>query len=805
VDVLLADIRYGLRLLRKAPGFTVIAVATLALGIGANTAIFSAVDAVLIRPLPYAEPDRVVLVWEENIAANFPRNTPAPGNFAEWRRRQRAFSGIAATRGGSASLTTDGPPEQVRGRRVTQNFFDVLGVHPVVGRAFTEEEDRTSAAVVVISEGLWQRRYGRDRSIVGRTILMNDNRYEVIGVMPRGFVFRDREIDYWTPIALPPAVAADRNSHFMNVVARLAPGTSLAAANDDMRRIAGDLQREFPQSNTGIGAVVVPAKEDALGNTRVELLVLMGAAAAVLLIACANLASLLLSRAVGRRGELAVRAALGATRGQLIRQMVVEAATIAMAGGTIGLALAPAGTAVMAGLMPRGFPSLPSSVLDLRLLAFTLLVSVVTSVAFSLVPALHASRVSLKDALQQAARSSVGARGIARDALVVLQIAAALVLLAGAGLMLRTLANLRAIDLGFRPDHLMTLGTTLPATRYQDPQKRLAFYTRVVAEAAALPGVERAAYISNLPFVTAGDTISFAIEGGAPAKPGDPQDALYRVGTPGYLSTIGATLVAGRLIDERDIAGAPHAVVVNETMVRRYWPSAAAALGHELRFGAPNAPPFTIVGVVKDVRERGYELTMKPGVYLSFAQTPTTWALPEFLVVRTTGEPQDAAEAMRRIVVAADPDQPVVGVRTMNAILDLDVADRHQQMVLLGAFAALALLLASIGLYGVLSYVVTQRRRELGLRMALGATAASVMRIVVVRGLSLTAVGLTIGLGLAWALTQTLQNLLYGVAAADPTTFGAVVALLALIALGACYLPARRASRLDPIAVLRDE
>ena len=803
MGALFADVRYSLRLLTKSPAFTAIAVATLALGIGANTAIFAAVDAMLIRTLPYADADRVVLIWEDNTAAGFPHNTPAPGNYSDWKRLQRSFTGIAATRGASGSVTSDGPPEQLLGRRVSQNFFDVLGVRPAIGRAFTEEEDRVSAPVIVISDGLWRRRYGGDRAILGRTILMNDNRYEVVGVMPPGFVFRDRDIDYWAPIDLTPAVAADHSSHFLNVVARLAPGVSLAAANDDMRRVAEALQRQFPNSNTNVGAVVVPIKDAVLGNTRVELLVLTGAAAAVLLIACANLASLLLSRAVGRRGELAVRAALGASRGRLVRQMAIEAATLSLAGGGIGLALAPFGTAVLAQLTPRGVSPLPTSVLDLRLLGFTLALSILTSLAFSLVPAYLASRVSLQDALQQGSRSAVGGSGrLTRDALVVLQVAAALVLLAGAGLMLRTLANLRAIDVGFRSDHLLSIRTTLPAIRYRDAQKRLAFYERVAAGARQLPGVEQAAYISMLPFASQGNSIFFAIEGGVPPKPGEPSDALYRVGTPGYLSTIGAHPIDGRLIDERDVGGAPLAVVINETMKRRYWPN-TSALGHQLRFGAPNTPLFTVVGVIRDIRERGYELAMKPGVYLSFAQTPSTWALPEYLVVRAAGEPGELAEPLRRVISDADRDQPIASVRTLDEVLDLTVADRHQQMVLLGAFAGLALLLASIGLYGVLSYVVLQRSRELGLRMALGATSGSVMRIVVARGLSLTAAGLALGLALAWALTRTLQNLLYGVSAADPATFGAVVALLGIIALAACYVPARRASRVDPIVVLR--
>jgi len=472
----MGDIRYGLRLLRKSPGFAGIAIATLALGIGANTAIFSTVDAVLIRALSYADPDRVVMVWEDAHEAGFPRNTPAPGNYTDWARLNRSFSGIAATRGASANITGAGVPEQIVGRAVTPNFFSVLGVKPVMGRTFTDEEDRSTAQLVIISHGLWQRRYGGDASIVGKTMLMNGSRYEVIGVMPRGFVFRNRDMDYWIPISFSAETAAVRTNHFLNVVARLATGVTLDAAKDDMRRVDEALQRQYPDLNRNVRSVLIPIKEELLGNTRVELLVLMGAAAAVLLIACANLASLLLSRAVGRRGELAVRAALGATRGRLVRQMVIEASTFSLLGGALGLLIAPAGVSVMAQLTPRGFRVQTSSVIDLRLLAFALALSVVTGVVFSVVPALQAARASLRDALQQGARSAVGGRGrLTRDALVVLQVATALVLLVGAGLMLRTLANLRAIDVGFRPDHLLTMRTTLPQAKYSDGVKRLAF------------------------------------------------------------------------------------------------------------------------------------------------------------------------------------------------------------------------------------------------------------------------------------------------------------------------------------------
>ncbi len=803
MDVLLTDLKYALRLLRKAPGFTAVAIATLALGIGANSAIFSTIDAVMIRALPYADPDRVVMVWEDVSSMGFARNTPAPGNYNDWVQMNQSFSAMAATRGAAANLTSDGSPEALVGRRVTPNFFAVLGVQPAIGRTFSEEENKASAPVVLISYGLWERRYGGDRAILGRTLLMNDNKYEVIGVMPRSFVFRNRNIDYWTPISFPPAVAVDHGSHYLNVVARLKSGVTAEAADADMKRVAEELKRRYPDSNGPGSAVGVPLKDDLLGNTRLELLVLMGAAAAVLLIACANLASLLLSRAVGRRNELAVRTALGATRARLIRQMIAESMVLSLAGGLAGLAVARLGVSVVAQLTPMGFTGGGATILEGRLIAFTLGASILTGLLFSLVPAIQAARGSLRDALQHGGRSSVGGRArLTRDALVVLQVAAALVLLVGAGLMLRTLANLRAIEVGFRPDHVLTVRTVLPTTRYSTGALRQGFYDRVVEQTRALPGVESAAYAADVPFQAKGDTTWYQVEG-VPLDRANPTDALLRSGTSDYLKTLGATLVEGRFFDARDSADAPKAIIINDTMARKYWPG-QSALGHRVRFN-PNVPFHTIVGVVRDLRESGFEPAMKPAVYLPIAQAPTTWAVPENLVIRTTNNPADVASAARRIIANVDPTQPISSVRTMDDIIDLDVADRHQQMLLLGGFAALALILASVGLYGVLSYAVTQRSRELGLRIALGASAGSVMRMVVGRGLALTATGLAIGLGLAWISARTLQALLYGVTAGDPATFAAVVGVLGTIALAACYLPARRASRVDPMVVLRED
>jgi predicted permease len=742
------------------------------------------------------------MVWEDAWQMGFHRNTPAPGNYNDWARLNRSFTGIAATRGSTVNVTGDGPPEQIIGRGVTPNFFSVLGVPPLIGRTFTQDEDRANAKVVVISYGLWQRRYGGDRSIIGKPLLLNAVRYDVIGVMPRSFVFRNRDVDYWLPIALPAAQADTRTSHFLNVVARLAPGVSVAAAQGDMNRVADMMRRERPDTNKGIGVTIVAIREDLVGDTRAELLVLMAAASAVLLIGCANLASLLMSRAVGRRGEMAVRAALGATRTRLIAQMSIEATVFSVMGGALGVALAPLGITVIAQSAPRGFITESTSVLSVRLLVFAAGVSLATGLAFSLVPALQAARSSLRDAIQQHSRAAIGGRGrFTRDAMVVAQIAAALVLLVSAGLMLRTLANLRAIDLGFHPDHLLTMRATLPQGKYSDRAKRLTFYDRIIVEARALPGVVEVGFGQTLPFMSPGNTTWFGIEGRPIPSPADRADGPVRPGTGGYLKALGVTLLEGRLLNDSDGVDGPPSIVVNEALARRFFPG-SSALGQRMWVNDPSRPPYTIVGVVKDVREHGYQQPVRPSFYFTPEQSQSS---VDYLIVRTHHRPEDLVEPIRRIIANVDPDQPVSSVRTMEEIVDLDVADRQQQMVLLGSFAALALLLASIGIYGVLSFAVTQQSRELGLRIALGATSGSVMRLVLGRGLTLTALGSGAGVALAWASTRALQNLLYGVGPMDPPTFSAVVACLSGAALLACYMPARRAARLDPIAVLRDE
>jgi predicted permease len=800
MDNLVADLRYTVRQLRKSIVFTMIAVATLALGIGANTALFAIVDNVLLRPLPYTDPDRVVMVWEDSSFAGFAKNTPAPGNVAEWRRLNHSFVAIAATRGVTASLTVDGPPQQVVGRAVSPNFLSVLGVVPQLGRSISDEDDRTGAQVVMISHRLWQRRYGGDPSIVGRTMTMNDSKYEIIGVLPAAFVFRTRESDYWVPMNLSPAAAAERRSHYLQVFARLKPGVTLEAARADMNDVASTLQRQYPETNFKVGAVVIPIKEDLLGNTSVELVVLMAASAAILLIACANLAGLLLTRAADRRGELAIRVALGATRGRLVRQLIVEGVLLSVAGGTLGLVLPPAALNVLTSLVPAGI--LPAaSALDPRMMFFAFAASLAAGMFFSGVAAVQIAAAPIGDALHQA-RGSVGpANKTLRNVLVVLQISAAIVLLVSAGLMLRTLANLRAIDVGFRTGHLLTLRTSLPRPRYADPAKRLDFYDRVIAAVRALPGVESAAYGSTLPFQSQGNTRAFGIEG-QPIKPGEVPDALYRLGTGDYLKTLGVEVLEGRIFDDRDGRESPRVIVVNETLAKHFIAS-GSALGHQLRFGPSGQPLYTIVGVVRDVHERGYELAMKPGVYVPTPQIPD--GVSDFLIVRTSGDAMAVSPAVQKIIAGVDPSQPVSDVKTMDAIVDLTVADRRQQTILLVGFGGLALLLAAIGLYGMLAYAVAGARREIGVRMALGATRQRVMTMIVGRGLGLTAVGMLLGAAGAWAVTRTMSTLLYGVGATDPSTFASVTAILGLVALTACAVPAARASRVDPMAVLRDQ
>jgi putative ABC transport system permease protein len=799
----IADVRYALRLLRQSPGFTFFAICALALGMGANTAIFSTLSAVILRPLPYDDPERVVMVFEDATSIGFAHNTPAPANFYDWRDQNLSFVDMAAARSRTRAVTGDGAAEQLAGFATTSNFFSVVGVHPIIGRTFTEAEDRDDAHVVVISYGLWQRRYAGAPDIVMHTILLDGANHQVIGVLPRDFVFRDRRRDFFMPIHVTPQFRTTRDSHFLNVVARLKPGVTMNQASDDMLAIANHLKQLYPDSNRYTGAIVVPIKEDLLGGTRTTLIVLMSAAGSILLIACANLASLLLARAVARRRELAIRAALGARRGRLIRQMITEGAILSLFGGVAGLALSLAGMRILANLVPPGLPVSAQPRIDSQVLFFTLVLSLLTGFMFSIVPAFQAARASVNDALKQGGRSGADVRSrTTRDALVVVEVAAALVLLTGAGLMIQTIAKLRGVDLGFRSDHLLTLRTAL-GPKYRDNLKALEYQRRVLEQTSALPRVEASAFGSTLPFQSIGNTNGYRIEGVARDLAFSP-DALYRSGSWNYLQTLQVKLIEGRLFDGRETATSQPMMIINETFARHFWPN-QSALGHRISVDWPEPKWRTVIGVIADIRERGYDLWMKPGFYLPASQEAYGSSNSDILLVRSNGDPLALVSAIRRIVASVDPDVPVSNVQMMDDIIDLAVSDRRQLMILLGAFAALAMLLASVGLYGVLAYAVTHRSREIGLRMALGASYLSVTALVVRQGLTLTAVGLAIGVAASFAAARSLKTVIYGVTATDPTTLASVAAVLTIVALVACFVPARRASRVDPIVVLREE
>jgi predicted permease len=799
LDALWQDARFAVRSLRKTPGFTVAAVLMLALGIGATTAVVSAVDVTLVRPLPYDDPDRIVMVWEDMNVAGIRQNTPAPANFIDWLGRNRVFESMAATFAATVNITGDGAPEQVVGRRVTPNFLHVLGARPLLGRFFSEDEDRQSVPVVVISYRLWQRRYAADPAIVGKTITLNDAKSTVIGVMPRPFVFRNRDIDVWLPASFTPAQRANRTLHFLNVVARLRADVQIGQAREQFSVIAGELASEHIE-NRGVGVQIIPVRDDILGDTRQQLLVLSIAAACMLLIASANLAGLLLARTWDKRREIATRAALGATRARLIARMTVEGLILSGCGAIAGLAVAMGGIKLLAEMVPTtlGETAVPS--FDARVLAFALVLTVVTGIAFSIVPAILSSRHDLGDDLKTRTNSGAGPRHHARSALLTFQVASTFVLLIGAGLMIQSLSALRGIDVGFETNGLLTMRTTLPVTRYSDPARRRLFYDGVLEGVKALPGVKSAAFASTLPFLSAGNTAGYIVDGRA-HDPANPTDALFRVTTTDYLETLGVRVLEGRLPNPADGPDSPPVVVINKTFAERYWRN-ESPLGHRIALTSPGAGWMSIVGVVADVLETGYERGARPGMYVLASQTRRA---ADNLVIRVAGDPLAVASSTRAVIARVDPEQPVAAVRTMNDIIDVEVVDWRQQSILLSIFAASGLLLAAIGLYGLLSHMVAQQRQEIGIRLALGATPNRVKRTILTRGMAHTALGLAVGLLSAWLGMGTMRTLLVDVQPDDPRTFAIVTALLVAVSFIASWVPAQRATRVDPITALRME
>jgi putative ABC transport system permease protein len=797
------DLRFGARTLRKQPGFTFIAVLTLALGIGANTAIFSVVNAVLLRPLAYRAPDRLTQVWEHNLPKNKPHSTVAPANFLDWKAQNQSFEGMAAyDTFPSFNLTGVGEPERIQATRVSVGLFPLLGVSATAGRVFTDtEEQRGHHQVALVSNGLWQRRFGADPGLVGRTLSLNDQSFTVVGILPPDFNFLPTQYEIFIPMVLDGWEATARGTHPLHVVARLKEGVTLDQAQAEMDQISRRLEQEYPKSNTGVGVTLVPLHEQLVGESRRALLVLLGAVAFVLMIACANVANLLLTRAVARRKEMAVRLALGAGRARLIRQLLTESALLAGAGGICGLLLSLWGVQVLKtfllqnAMLPRG----EAISIDGRVLVFTLGISLMTGLIFGLAPGLAAAKTDVNDALKEGGRRAGG--GVQdrrfRQALVIGEVAMALVLLVGAALMVQSFLRLRQVDPGFRPENVLAADLSLPASRYKDVRQVLNFQRQLLERIAALPGVSSVGAAAYLPFSGTNNSWTIAIEG----HPGDWPEPGWRPVTANYFRTMGTSLVEGRdFTASDDDQTAPGVAIINEAAARAYWPG-EEPLGSRFKL---EGRTYSVVGVVKDVKHVRLDGETKPEVYFPYSQLPITWR-GMTVIARTEIAPEQLATALRSVVEELDKDQPVYNVRTLESLLAKSVARPQFHLLLLSSFAALALLLASLGLYGVMSYSVSQRTHEIGIRMAFGAQPRDALNLVIGAGLTLTLIGIAIGLLAAFALTRVMESLLFGLSATDPLTFAAVALLLIVVAFLACYLPARRATKVDPMIALRHE
>src|SRR5947207_789242 len=801
------DIRYGLRMFAKNPTFTVIAVLAIGLGIGANTAIFSVVNALLLRPLPYKNPDQLVAVWENATHLGFPKNTPSPANFLDWRQQSTLFEGMAAFTERRFNLSDVGEPERLDGRRVSANIFDLLGVKPIIGRTFVPDENKPGTKVVLLNESLWKRRFGGDPSVIGRTVTLNNESYTVIGVLPRSVQLPISETwhdQLWVPLAFSAEEAAERGNHFLQVLARMKAGVKLPQAQAEMETIAARLAQQYPQYNTRIGTVVNPLHEEIVGNMKPALLILLGAVAFVLLIACANVANLLLARAAVRQKEIALRLALGADRARLTKQLLVESVMLSLLGGVVGLGFAYAGLRVLTRFIPPDIAHADTIAIDGKVLAFTLLIALVTGLIFGLVPASQASHFNLSETLKEGGRDSgAGARGKRlRSSLVIAEVAVSVVLLIGAGLLINSFMHLRNLDPGFRADHLLALSVNLSEVKYPDTARRTAFFDEVVRRVQPLPGVRSVAVAGNLPFTYNGDSMSIAVEGIPDPPPGQWPDVIYRAIGPGYFSTMGIPMIRGRDFTDQDKADSKNVVVISEKTAQHYWPG-KDPIGKRLKPGATTSdvPWREVIGVVKDVRQNDF--IAQPKMQTSFAYRQLKDLAANALIVRTSVEPMSLATSIRDAIWAVDKDQPVANVDTMDHIVSEAIARQRFSMLLLGIFAALALILAAVGIYGVMSYSVAQRIHEIGIRMALGARRTDVLKMIVNQGLKLVSIGMMLGLAAAFLLTRVLQSLLFGISATDPVTFFVISLVLLAVAILASYLPALRATKVDPIIALR--
>ncbi|MCU1241006.1 MAG: hypothetical protein JWO71_1732 [Candidatus Acidoferrum typicum] len=808
MDTILHDLPYAFRVLARNPGFTAIAILTLALGIGANTAIFSVVNAVLLRPLEFRDPARLVIVAEKS---SFPVISTSYQNWLDWRDQSRSFESLEGTRGTTLTLTDAGEPERLNARMATAGLFSMLGANTVAGRTFTVEDDRAGGApVVVLSYGLWQRRFGSSQYILGKPINLDSRPYTVIGVLPPNFQVL-QPADVFVPL-MPWAktLPDDRNWHpGIIAIARLKPGVSREQARTEMVAITKRLEQQYPDYNTGTSADIVGMQEQMVQNVRPALILLLGAVSFVLLIACVNVANLLLARSASRGREVAIRTSMGASRGRIIRQLLTESVLVSVAGGILGLFLASASLGpllrISAGSVPQAF----SVTLDRSVLVFTLVLSVLTGLVFGLVPALRTAKLDLRGTLNEGSRGSTAGPGQhrVRAALVATETALAMLLLVGAGLLLRSFSRLQDVPPGFQADHLLVADIPLSQNAYAKPEQRFEFFDRLVERAKALPGVRSAAAASFLPVSGGGSIIHFNIYGRPPKSAHEFIAAGYRTVTPHYFETLGVPMLQGRLFTPADTDKSPAVVVINATMARTFF-AGENPIGKRMQLGAipdKEVPWMEVVGVVGDLLQ-GLDLGPAAEMYLPYRQADAL--LPVFqmsVVLRTAADPLAQASALRSALAEIDPNQPLVKVRSMEENMSASVAQPRFRTWLIGIFAALALLLAAVGVYGVMSYTVTQRTNEIGIRVTLGAQATDVFRSIVGEGARIALFGVAAGLIAALVLTRLLRTFLYGISIFDPTTFLVVALLLTLISVAACYFPARRATRVDPIVALRYE
>src|SRR5215216_6785962 len=803
IENIVRDITYSLRVLLKSYAFTIVVVLTLALGIGANTAIFSFANGILLRPLPYPQSDRLVVLDENALKRGVDSMSVSYPNFLDWREQNTVFEDIATYYGTNRfSLTGAGAPVQIRGTRISYGLFEFLRVSPQLGRTITANEDRPDEdAVVILGHDLWQRSFGGDPNILGKKIPISNRPRTVIGVMPRGFRFPEVS-ELWIPLALTTKMFT-RNDHGLSAIARLKDGVTLEQAQSEMNNIAARIEEQNPVTNEGLGVNVMSLHQNLSGDYREALLILLGVVGCVLLVACVNVANLMLARGTARQKEFALRSALGASRWRIVRQLLLESVLLAIIGGALGFVLSIWALRLLLSAIPFELPFWMNFSVDLRVLGFTIGITLLTGLIFGAAPALQTSRVDLNDTLKEGGRGSAGVRSRARSLLVVTEIALSLVLLVGAGLMIQSFLRLRRVNIGLDAKNVLTATVIVPRTKYREPEARALFFKQLVERTRHLPGVEEASATATLPLTGSNWGRSLTVEGYPVLSVGQAPIIQHTVVTPGYFRTMGITLLAGRDFTDTDAKGSPDVTIVDERLARQYWPN-ESPIDKRVRFGPPedNEPWHTVIGVVSTVRHQRVQEDTRPSVYLPHQKILVPGLA---LVARTSSNPKDFIGAIRREVAQLDPDLPVSEVATMEEVVAESIWQPRLYAALFAVFAGGALALALIGIYGVMAFLVQTRTHEIGVRMALGATARDVFKLIVGRGMKLTAVGVVVGVGGAIALTRLMHSLLFNTSATDPLTFILISLLLSAAAFFACYIPARRAAKVDPLVALRYE